>query len=323
MVWALLQRRWALAGALYGLMAALKPQAVLFIPIWGLPVVTTRAFWKPLAVLFTPIWSFPAVVARALWRPLAALLLAAAVTLAIASPFMLHSGWSWWHESYVKNLLEAYPKTTLNAFNLWYLDLLICGSDDAMVPWLGIAKDAWGKVFLVLGLGLGFLWTVRRWRTEPAGLLLWCPLALLACVMLPTRVHERYIVLVIPFLIVAAMLWRRFWPAVLMLLVVATAQLTWPSWLQAEAGQLAALERLAELYEQGRAAVPPGQRAEFPDLKERFEAGRHQILQARAKTVGYEWLVTILALVGTAATAAAAVSLKPRPPGTMAPRTVS
>ena len=300
MVWALVTRRWTAAAVLYGLMVMLKPQAVLFIPVWGLAIVTARPFW----------------------RALVALPVAVGVVLVLAAPFMLHSGWSWWHESYVKNLLEAYPQTTLNAFNLWYMNLLICGSDDAMVRWLGIAKDAWGKALLVLGLGLGFLWMVRRWRSEPAGLLLWCPLALLACVMLPTRVHERYIVLVVPFLIVAAMLWRRFWPAVLMLLVVATAQLTWPSWLQAEAGQLAALERQAELYEQGRAAVPPGQRAEFPDLKERFEAGRHQIRQARAKTVGYEWLVTILALVATVATAAAAVSLKPRPTGDVTPATI-
>ncbi len=301
MVWALIQRRWLLAGVLYGLMVALKPQAVLFIPVWGLAIVTARPFW----------------------RALVALPVAVGVVLALAAPFMLHGGGSWWHESYVKNLLEAYPKTTLNAFNLWYLDVLIHGSNDAMVPWLGIDKDAWSKGLLVLALGAAFLWMIRRWPGDQRGLILWSTLTLLAFVMLPTRVHERYIVLVVPFLIVAAMLWRRFWPAVLMLLVVATAQLTWPSWLQAETGQLAALERQAQLYEQTIATLPQQQRADLPDLKEQFEAGRHQILQARAKTVGYEWLVTILALVGTVATAAAAVSLKPRPTGTTVPRTVS
>ncbi len=291
MIWALTRQRWVMAGVLYGLMIVLKPQAVLFIPVWGLAVVFARMRWKPLT----------------------ALSLSAAVTLIIASPFILDSGWEWWQQSYVKNLLEAYPKTTLNAFNIWYVDLLICGDADAMVPWLGIAKDAWSKALLVLALGFGFIWMVRRWRGDSRGLILWTALSLLLCLMLPTRVRERYLVLALPFLFVAAVLWARFWPGTIMLLIVAVAQLTWPNWQQAEAGRLAVLEREVQSYEQALSELPPEQRAQWPYVKRQFEAGRQQIAAARAKTVGFEWFIIVLALAGTVATVAAALSLKPEP----------
>jgi Gpi18-like mannosyltransferase len=291
MIWALVRQRWVLAGGLYGLMVVLKPQAVLFIPVWGLAIVTARPFW----------------------RPLVALPVAAGVVLALGAPFTLHGGESWWHECYVKNLLEAYAKTTLNAYNVWYVDLLICGTDDALLPWLGIAKDAWGKAVLVLALGLGFLWMLRRWRGAPAGLALWAALTLLACVILPTRVHERYIVLVVPFLIVAAMLWTRLWPGLSILLVVATIQVTWPAWLKAEAGQLAALERQALLVEQALIELPPEQHPKLLELKRQLEVGRRQTVMARAETVGFEWFITMLALAGVVATVAAALSLRPEP----------
>jgi len=302
MVWALVTQRWTAAAALYGLMLMLKPQAALFLPVWALAVVTARPFWKPLAAL-------PATLALAL---------------AIALPFMLHSGWSWWQESYVQNVWEAYPKTTLKAFNVWYFDLLLYGDEDATRAWLGLTKDLWGKAVLLIGLGAGFVWLRRRWGSDARGLILCTALSLSAFVMLPTRVHERYLLLALPFLIVAAVLWRRFWPGLLMLLAVATAQVTWPSWMAFDAGRLLAFERGAPAwYEQTVANLTPEQRARFPGLEEQVEAGRRQILQARAQTVGFEWFVTVLALVGAAATAAAAVSLKPRPPGTTAPPTVS
>jgi hypothetical protein len=301
MIWALIQRRWLLAGVLYGLMVALKPQAVLFIPVWALAVVTARPFWKPLAALPVTL----------------------AVALVIALPFTLHSGWSWWQESYVHNVWEAYPKTTLKAFNVWYLDLLLCGDEDATRTWLGLTKDLWGKAVLLIGLGAGFVWLRRRWRSDARGLILCTALSLSAFVMLPTRVHERYLLLALPFLIVAAVLWRRFWPGLLMLLAVATAQVTWPSWMAFDAGRLLAFERGAPAwYEQTVANLTPEQRARFPSLEEQIEAGRQQILQARAKTVGYEWFLTLLALAATVATAAAAVSLKPRPTGDVTPPTI-
>jgi hypothetical protein len=302
MVWALVTRRWVAAAVLYGLMVTLKPQAVLFLPVWALAVVTARPFWRPLAVLPVTL----------------------AVALVVALPFMLHSGWSWWQQSYVQNVLEAYPKTTLKAFNVWYLDLLLHGDEDATRAWLGLTKDLWGKAFLLIALAAGFVWLRRRWGGDARGLILWTTISLSAFVMLPTRVHERYLLLALPFLMVAAVLWRRFWPGLLMLLVVATAQVTWPSWMVFDAGRLLAFERGApEWYEQTVASLTPEQRDHFPGLEEQIEAGRRQIRQARAQTVGFEWFVTVLALAGAGATAAAAVSLKPEPPGTASPATVS
>jgi hypothetical protein len=291
MMWAMVRARWLLAGILFGMTAMLKPQAVLFLPVWALAFV----------------------VARPVWRPLLSLVLATAVASVMALPFMLHSGFEWLRVSYLHNLLAAFPATTLKAFNLWYADLLICGSRDASASWLGVAKDWWGRGLVCLALAGGFAWFVTRWRREPRGLILWAGVSLLACVMLPTRVHERYILGALPFLIVAAMLWRRLWPGVVMLLVVATAQLAWPIWLQAPPGGWANEKAKAVArYEARIATLPPDRRADAPDLAEYVRRARQRHFSRHADTIALEWGLVALALAGSAATAAAVVSLRAR-----------
>jgi len=292
MLWAMCGRRWLLAGVLYGAAAALKPQAVLFLPVWALAVATARPFWRPLVA-----------------APVAALVVAAA-----SLPYLLHDGFTWFHRSYVENLLHAYTVTTLKAFNLWYVDLLRCDSADSAATWLGVSKDLWGKGFLLAGLAAGFAWTLWRWRHRPQALVLWSGVSLLLLVMLPTRVHERYLVVVTPFLVVTAVLWKRFWPGLLLLAITATAQVSWPSWLTEPAGNWTAFERrLAAGYEAQLAAAPPEHRDRFPSLEEYLEPARKQYQQRRSDNAPFEWLFTALALAGTAAVLTAFVSLRPEP----------
>ncbi len=289
MVYAMLRGRWLWAGVLWGLAFGLKPHAVLFIPLWAYALLTVRARG----------------------RVLLAMLLAAGTLLLSVSPFILHSAWAWFRLSYMQNIGGQYAdQITLNAFNIWYIDLLHTDSLDAFAHWGPFTKSLWGKIFLLVGLAAGFVLAVWRWRHDRRGLVLWSALSLLLFVMLPTEVHERYLLLVLPFLGVAAVLAPRFWAGFILLSVVAVAQVTWPSWKTIEPGTWPDIE-----YQAGhRWAVdrdtPRGRGR--PPLQVWLHEARLDYLEQRALTSPYEWTFTVLALVGATATVAACITLRPR-----------
>ena len=291
MVWAMVRQRWILAGVLYGLAAMVKPQAILLLALWA----------------------FATMVHRPVWKVLLGLAASAAVAFAISLPFTLHGGFAWLNASYIDNLLHAYPATTLKAFNVWYLDLLLCESDDVTRPIAGIAKDSMGRVMLVVALAVGLARMIRRWGREPRALVLWTLWVLLACVMLPTRVHERYLLLALPLLMVAAMVWRSLWPGLALLLVVATAQVAWPLWIQADPGGWEQFERrAAEKHAAWLATLEPQQKASAPSLAQYLAPARREYLALRARTAAYEWALVGLALAGAVYTAVGMLLLKPR-----------
>jgi Gpi18-like mannosyltransferase len=293
MVWAMVRRRWIAAGLLFGVAAALKPQAVLFLPLWALALAT----------------------ARPRWYPGLSLLVAGAMLAMLALPFAYHSGAAWWYASYVGNLFLAVPYTTLTAFNIWYVDLLICGSVIATDCRLGIPKAMWGEVFLLTALAAGFVWTLRRWRDDSRGYLLWAVLSLLAFVMLPIRVHERYILVVLPFLIVAALLYRRLLVAMVLLIVVATAQVTWPLWIHMPAGKWNdyLLPAAEEHYQRELAARSPEERQALPPFDEWVRPLGEMYIQKRAQSIELEVLATVLGLVAMVWIPVAVAGLKPEP----------
>ncbi|MFH0981351.1 MAG: glycosyltransferase family 87 protein [Planctomycetota bacterium] len=324
-VWAMLRRRWVSAGVLLGLAAALKPQALLLLPVWALAATVCSCPWQK-GTGSEPDRGFG--VENAPWRgacpllprvhrprrqPFLCLASAGAVLLLLALPFTLHGGWTWWRLSYPETLLEKFPATTLNAFNVWYLDLLLCDSLDVTARWLGVTKEMWGRLFLLVGLVGGFAWVIRRWRDDPRAWVVWSTLVMLLSIMLPTRIHERYLLMVLPFLTVAAMVWRRFWPGLLVLLVVATCQITWPLWLREPAGGWENHTQVAaERHAREWAALSEEAHGTFPDLARDLELERAKYLQGRSRTEVVEWGVTLLALLGAVATVAAALSLRPR-----------
>jgi hypothetical protein len=290
MLWAMLRQRWMMAGLLLGICAAVKPQAVLFLPVWALATV----------------------ISRPIRRPLIALVIAVCSLLLMALPFMLHSGWAWLRLSYVDNLVHAYALTTLKAFNIWYLDALICESLAVRSTWLGIPKDWWGKALLGIVLVAGFIGLVWRWRHRRSVLIVWTTLVTLACVMLPTRVHERYILLVLPFLTALAFLRPRYWPGLLAILVVATCQMTWPNWLRHPAGSWERTERrVTRAFEERSAKVPPERQATLPSVTEHLRLVREQHVRDRAATRRVEWGATILALLATAYIGGAVATTRP------------
>lgn len=286
MVWAMCSGRWKEAGVLFGAALMLKPQALVLSPVW------LYALWAH----------------RARAEPLRGLVLAAATVVVLSLPFLWHSGLAWWRISYLENLTTAFPATTLKAFNLWYGEALLHESVDVARSWLGLSMDTWGRVLFAAALAASLVGLWRRWRGAPYALLLCAALSTLLSVMLATRVHERYLLLALPFVIVAAAVQRRVLVALVPLLVVATAQLATPLWLETDPGDWAPTEAAARAqHDSEMAALPPEQRSAARSFEERLAPTRETYLATRAPTLALEWAMVLLALTGTAALVDAAV----------------
>ncbi|HEY2388496.1 MAG TPA: hypothetical protein VGK30_16185 [Candidatus Binatia bacterium] len=263
MVWAMNRQRWLLAGVLWGIALALKPSGVLLGPLWAY------------ALLFRD--ARPRIVAGGL---------AALATLNfLALPFWLWSGIAWLRLTYLANYVYNLHWTTMMTFNVWYADLLVAGHLDSQTTILGVTRDTWGTVLLLLGV-VGACALTRRWETRGAGraALAFVPLATLvtlAAVTFPTRVHGTYTAFTAPFLIATACFVRRArWPATAMI-VAATLQIL--SW------QWANLLAVHVLPDESR--FPPARQAERRALRER--------------DLPREWALILLSLGATAATFAA------------------
>ncbi len=304
MVYHLLRGRYIVAGVLWGLALGLKTQGILYTPIWGF------AF----ACQAIRLWGQQRIAAlrhAAFWMPVLGGLVAVAVLLVAALPFTVTSGLAWLERSYLENLFKTYTElTTLKAFNIWYLDLLISDNLDARVSVLGLTKATWGTLLLVVGLGAGFVWALWRWREKPVGLLLWTALAFLLIMMLPTKVHERYLILALPWLIIVGGLSWRPWPGLLLLLVVMMAQLSWPWWLASGRGTWPGYaQQLEREYHEGVAALPPERRRHVPPLEDVLAERRAQYERLYDRTTPLEWALTLLALLGAAWCVGALLSL--------------
>jgi hypothetical protein len=235
----------------------------------------------------------------------AGMILACAVVLAVSLPFTMHSGLTWFRESYVNNLLESYQRTTLKAFNLWYLDLLITENPDAGAMLWGIQKDTWGKLLLGAAIAGSAWMLVRRHRACADGLAEFTAVLLLAAVVLPTRVHERYILLPIPFLIVMAAIRGRILTALVPFIVVASFQLTVLDGLGLGADSWAmVVEKVTGQYEELRATLPPEEFAALPPPAQQLEqVDRPRFLADRARMgrEKWEWTLTLVELASAAA----------------------
>jgi hypothetical protein len=269
MVWAMTRQRWMAAGVLWGIALALKPSALLFGPLWAYAF----AFRQPRL------------------RILAAGLIGVVVMNVIAAPFWLTSGLAWVQRTFFDNYVYALHWTTMLTFNIWYADLLWNGQLDSRTTVLGITRDRWGTVLLLLGLAAAFAAT-RRWeqRHPDRRNLAFVPLAALvslAAVMLPTRVHGTYTAFTTPFLIATALLVPRSWPAASVMIVATTLHIL--SWQWAN---------LLAVHVLPNESVFPPER----------QAARRAL---RARDAPREWALTAVTLAATAAMFVA-VAMPPR-----------
>lgn len=239
MVWflvLLIGARWVWAGVLLGAALMTKPQAILLAPL---------LVFVLLALRFMPAGS---------WRRSASLVktaVAALITiLVIAAPCMLHDAgaannpagaWRWLARSYVETIgSDLYNRTTLNAFNIWWIDLVLqrpAGPAewrrawDPSVPLLGLAKSTWGGLLLATSLMLGAWSCAKRWRWTHASWVIFAAVCLLAAFALPTKVHERYVYFCIPPLIALACFRAAWLPPLLGMVVVGTFEMVSFRWL--------------------------------------------------------------------------------------------
>ncbi len=105
----------------------------------------------------------------------------------------------------LRSSLDVYPYGSVMAFNMWGALQGFWVSDQ--LRWLGVPLSAIGATAAAVALTAVGAWT---WR-HPTGraVVLTAAVALLATFVLPTRIHERYLLPAIPFFAVAAALDRR------------------------------------------------------------------------------------------------------------------
>lgn len=283
MVVAMASGRWMLAGLLWGLALSLKTQGVLLAPVWLAALV-----WSP---------------QRA--RVMLGGSIAAIVLFVVSLPFTVPDGLLWFRRAFQENVSTNFIQTTLKAFNIWYVDLLLTENDDASVTLFGVTKDVWGKMLLVGGLVATLVLVHRRFRDFTWRLTVWAGVLLLLAVMLPTRVHERYIVMCLPFLIAIAAVVPRVWWGVAPLLVAATFQITVYQWVgtHTTAGWWPeALERGLAAYDAALEATPPEYLHRLPSREDVPDLEWANYRKQRAPLVPYEWGLTVICLLSAGLT---------------------
>jgi hypothetical protein len=101
--------------------------------------------------------------------------------------------------------MGVYPFGSVVAFNLWGAVQGFWVSDE--IRWLGVSLSALGLAAAAAGLAAAGAWTWRH--PTPRAVLLAAAVALLVTFVLPTRIHERYLLPAIPLFAAAATVDRR------------------------------------------------------------------------------------------------------------------
>jgi Gpi18-like mannosyltransferase len=190
-------------------------------PAWALPLLTWAALIKPPFAALLPLvllafvrrhvvpwtrWGGTHPRTESLAASLGELALTAVISVLLAGalllPFDVGVGAlpaRWDLLERVRYSLELYPEASVNAFNLWATPLGGNRESDAQ-PLLGVAVRTWG---LALFGAAYVLILARYWRRPDAQAYIWAAFAIaFAAYMLPTRVHERYL---LPALTLAAL----------------------------------------------------------------------------------------------------------------------
>jgi len=175
-------KRPSLSWFLLGLAVAIKPQALLFVPL-VLVLTWQRSHWRGI---------------------LKGVLATASTALVVLAPFIYLGTWMKVVE-YFSGLARYHPWTTSNALNLWWVLGLGNRFADTSAPWWipppisgPLSYRTIGFSFLAIAL-LFVLWKVSDARDKAD---MWAISAYAAFIlfMVPTKVHENYIYTVFPLL---------------------------------------------------------------------------------------------------------------------------
>lgn len=306
LVWLLLRRRWVAAGVVLAVAALLKPQGILLGPIVLFAAVVVREGDVRASFQLAAIRAGK-VVGTAL-----------TATLVITAPWMITSGGAWFDRCYVQSFAEAFPYTTLKGFNVWYVDALRMdaagdfgmpntreGALHSGVTIAGVRKDSWARLAILTALIATAVLAWRRYRDRPAAALtIFAAVWLWSVFIWPTRVHERFIVYSMPMVIIAAVGMRRFWPALLGLAIVGTAELSSNAWTNFGAvGRFspgAVGHYYKHVYLPGVNSLPPSQRPPAPTREQITSQALQWYRDGNAGRRKWETLATVGSLASYA-----------------------
>ena len=210
-LWLFLRNRYELAAASITYAALVKPQFFLFGLLFA--VVFVRRLILPPFLLYLHSDSVQGPL-RALLRPLAraaTAILAAWITAeAVLLPFNISIP-PLYAEFDLRDRLEyvfrVHDETTLNAFNFWATPWAGNAVEDYELKFIDITAQTWGQILLGAAL---VLILIMWWRCGTDGAIVWAALAMtFSSFMLPTRIHERYMLPTVALALLAAAIQPR------------------------------------------------------------------------------------------------------------------
>ena len=173
------QDRAIVAGILTALMVIVKPQGLFLAPFLVLSQWFRQAWWKWLAIAFGGL--------ATIWLLIEPFF---GIEAGIAHPF-----WSLYY--LLKSTANLYSFGSVNAFNIW----IWANWQSDYATFLGISYKVIGLTFLgilILWLGI-FLYRQRHFAANAAA----AAIMLIGFFVLPTRMHERYMLYSLAFLAIA------------------------------------------------------------------------------------------------------------------------
>ncbi|MFH1955419.1 MAG: phospholipid carrier-dependent glycosyltransferase [Patescibacteria group bacterium] len=158
-------------------------------------------FVKPQALLALPIFLIYLFLCKKLKKMVFFILFSLVFILLIGLPFFAHSDPVLGLPKLIAAMSNESPFTSVMAFNFWALVKGTWIPDSG--TFLGIKYVYWGTILLVSTLSLVFLKMAKSVK-KPQNLYFYLGLAYLAFFLFPTRVHERYILVSLPFFLLSA-----------------------------------------------------------------------------------------------------------------------
>ncbi len=151
---------------------------------------------------------------------LGAALIAALTAAVLSAPFRVGPGRL---AALVRNALGVYPYGSVVAFNLWGAVQGFWRSDAERLAGLPLAL--WGSLLATAGVAVVLAGTWRR--PSDRGIALAAACVLVTTFLLPTRIHERYLLPALPFLALGPAVDGRMWGPYITLSGLLTANLTY------------------------------------------------------------------------------------------------
>jgi dolichyl-phosphate-mannose-protein mannosyltransferase len=181
-VWLLINKNKIIASSLvYSFSFLVKPQALFTLPLIGLYFLKIKKFFKGLNYLF----------------------LALLFALFLSLPFFPQDPFFGLFKLIIQ-MGRDYTYTSLNAFNLWGL---LTGWQQDSGLFLNLSYNIWGLVIFLLWQGI-LSFVLFKKKAGKKFYYLAGALFLFSFFLFPTRIHERYLLSSLPFLLIAAGLYR-------------------------------------------------------------------------------------------------------------------